>query len=163
MRYLRSSLALAGLLLAAAPLLAGPPWIAIEYPVNPYDRTTRDAFLLVHAFHHGTPIGLPVTGTAVGVVNGQRRTVDLSLEPTSRTGVYALRNQWGSVGEWTLVLTVTQGKDDVAQAMVKVSGGRIFAVDVPTRAGRDGNREVTFPRRFTQAEIDASLTGRPGR
>jgi hypothetical protein len=163
MKALRSTVALAALLVVASPLIAGPPWIAIEYPGNPYDPTTRDAFLLVHAFHHGTPIGLPVSGIAVGVVNGNRRSVDLKLDATSRTGVYALRNQWGTDGEWTLVLTVSQGKDDVAQAMVKVSRGTILAMDVPTRAARNGNREMTIPRRFTQAEIDASLTGRGGR
>ena len=55
--------------------VAGPPWISIEYPVNPYDRTTKDAFLLVHAFHHGNATDFPVNGTAEGLVNGQRRSL----------------------------------------------------------------------------------------
>ena len=35
-------------LLVAAPAsgLKGPPWISIELPANPYDNSTRDAFLL---------------------------------------------------------------------------------------------------------------------
>jgi len=54
------SLGLAALVsaLVATPALAGPPWISIELPANPYDQATRGAFLLVHAFHHGTPIGV---------------------------------------------------------------------------------------------------------
>ena len=71
---------------AAARTLSGPPWISIEHPVNPYDATTRDAFLLVHAFHHGTPQNFPVTGTAEGMVDGQRRTVNLEFTRTSRSG-----------------------------------------------------------------------------
>jgi len=41
------SLALAALatalVAAPAPALAGPPWISIELPANPYDRSTRAA------------------------------------------------------------------------------------------------------------------------
>ncbi|PYP64227.1 MAG: hypothetical protein DMD37_03225, partial [Gemmatimonadetes bacterium] len=54
------TVALAALMSAAlaSPALAkGPPWISIELPVNPYDRTMQGAFLLVHAFHHQTPVG----------------------------------------------------------------------------------------------------------
>src|SRR5437588_626712 len=61
--------------LVATPALAGPPWISIELPANPYDQATRGAFLLVHAFHHGEPIGYLVTGTAEGIVGGERRSI----------------------------------------------------------------------------------------
>jgi hypothetical protein len=45
---------------AVAPSVRmGPPWISIEYPVNPYDSSTKDAFLVVHAFHHGNPMNFP--------------------------------------------------------------------------------------------------------
>ena len=90
---LRRSLSLAALALvtlsiaAAAPAPLGPPWISIEYPPSPYDQTTRDAFLLVHTFHHGTPITAPLVGKAEGIVSGKRRTVSLEFASTSRTGV----------------------------------------------------------------------------
>ena len=95
-----------------APAPVGPPWISIEYPVNPYDQTTRDAFLVVHAFHHGTPMAFPVSGTAEGIVNGQRRTITLDFGTTSRTGAYALKKQWPDQGTWTLVIGVMQGPED---------------------------------------------------
>jgi len=66
-RLLIGALAAALNVPSAAPAptaIAGPPWISIEYPVNPYDATTRDAFLVVHAFHHGVPTAFPVSGTA---------------------------------------------------------------------------------------------------
>jgi hypothetical protein len=59
-----TSLVLSLATLAALPSVAhaGPPWISIELPANPYDRATKGAFLVVHAFHHGTPVGFPVSG-----------------------------------------------------------------------------------------------------
>ena len=157
---LRSLTLVATLVLAsgAAPLLAaGPPWISIEMPANPFDRASRGAFLLVHAFHHGTPMNFPVTGRAEGIVAGQRRTVPLRLVPTSRDGVYAVHNQWGSTGVWTLVLTVTQGPGDGATALVDIaSNGLVTAVRVPTARHREGD----FPRAVTAAEVEAGLRSR---
>jgi hypothetical protein len=142
---------------APALPIAGPPWISIEHPVNPFDRTTRGAHLLVHAYHHGTPVGHPVSGTAEGIVNGQRRTITLRFESTSRTGVYALRKQWPSDGTWSLVVNVTQGNDgdgNVAQALVELSPtGGVASVHVPTRQHAEG----AFPRRLSAPEIETAL------
>ncbi len=142
---------------AATSVVAGPPWISIEYPVNPFDRTTRGAHLLVHAYYHGTPVGYPVTGTAEGLVNGERRTMTLRFETTSRTGVYALRKQWPSEGSWTLVIGVNQGGHEdgsVAQALVELSPtGAVASVHVPTRQHAEGR----FPRKLTPAEIETAV------
>jgi len=140
----------------SALALKGPPWISIELPANPYDQDTRGAYLLVHAFHHGTPIGFPVSGRAEGLVDGRRRTVKLDFQATSRPGVYALRKQWPDEGEWSLVVSVTQGRDTEAQALVQISGGEVIAVRVPTE--RRGGTVV--PRLLTQAEIEGSLRDR---
>ncbi len=151
------ALAAAFATLAATPLLAGPPWISIEYPVNPYDSQARGAVLLVHAFHHGTEVDdTPVTGTAEGLVNGQRKSVRLEFTRTSRPAVFALRNQWGTAGEWTLVISVAsshQPQAEAAQALVRLSGDRILSVDVPTRQANG----YALPRPITSEEIEASL------
>ena len=143
---------------SARTTVAGPPWISIETPVNPYDASTRGAFLLVHAFHHGDPVAVPVTGTAEGVVNGERRTMALAFTPTSRAGAYALRKQWSDAGVWTLVITVHQHENDVAQALVEIGpDGEVSRVQVPTRVGE---RDFTFPRQVSAQEIDAALRQR---
>jgi hypothetical protein len=135
----------------------GPPWISIEYPANPLDQSTRGAFLLVHAFHHGTPVQAPVRGTAEGIVNGERKSVALRFETTSRPGVYALRKQWNDGGVWSLVIAVNQGEDDQAQALVELGAdGAITSVRVPTRR----EREWTIPRKITAQEIEESLQSR---
>ena len=135
--------------------LAGPPWISIEYPANPLDRTTRGAYLLVHAFHHGTPVGLPVRGTAEGIVDGQRRTVQLDFATTSRAGVYALSRQWPTDGHWLLVISVAQeGMEHGATALVRVAPtGEIAAVEVPSRE-QDG---WTIPLPVTRRDIETAL------
>jgi hypothetical protein len=152
---------LAALLLAALPAsaLAGPPWISIELPANPWEPTTRGAFLVVHAYHHGTPMASPISGTAEGMVNGQRKSIPLSFEKTSHAGIFALRNQWGNSGRWVLVITVSQGdhpQEDIAQAIVEISEkGTVTGVRVPTSSEHEGR----FPRRATTAEIEAALRG----
>lgn len=140
---------------SARTAAAGPPWISIETPVNPYDATTKDAYLLVHAFHHGTPVAVPVSGTAEGIVNGQRRSVKLEFTSTSRAGAFALKKQWGVVGIWTLVIAVHQHESDAAQALVDVGAdGEVARVQVPTRVGE---RNFRFPRAVSAQEIDAAL------
>jgi hypothetical protein len=136
---MRRSLSLAALavltltIAAAVPATLGPPWISIEYPPSPYDATTREAFLLVHTFHHGTPIVAPVTGKAEGIVSGERRTVSLKFGGTSRTGVYALNKQWPSQGTWVLFITASQGPNDDVTAVVELgASGQVASIRVPT-------------------------------
>ena len=153
------TLSLAALLSSAlaAPALAGPPWISIELPANPYDRDTRGAFLLVHAFHHGTAVNAIVTGTAEGIVDGQRRTITLEFAATGREGVRALRKMWPDEGIWTLAITAAQGPDDGATAVITLGAdGAVASINVPTR--RQG--EWTVPAKVSMAEIDAGLRAR---
>ena len=128
------ALALAALAVCGTARLAhaGPPWISIETPANPLDPTSRGALLLVHSFHHGTPVAIPVSGTAEGLVDGRRRTVALEFTPTSRPGVYALRYQPPREGSWILVIRVTQGPGDAATAIVRIADGEVAGVRVPT-------------------------------
>ena len=142
---------------AAAPASLGPPWISIEYPPSPYDASTRDAFLLVHTFHHGTPIVAPVTGKAEGVVGGERRSVTLKFSGTSRTGVFALNKQWPSEGTWVLFITGSQGPEDDVTAVVELAAnGQVAAVRVPTE--RRGSWMV--PSDVTAAERESILKSR---
>jgi hypothetical protein len=139
------------------PATMGPPWISIEYPVNPYDSSTKDAFLVVHAFHHGDPTNFPVSGSAEGIVSGQRRTVPLEFTRTSRTGVFALRKQWASEGAWTLVVGVVQGPGDRVSAIVELDrAGQVARVTVPTRR-RDGH---TIPAPVVMRDVESALRAR---
>jgi hypothetical protein len=144
--------------LAMSPAPVGPPWISIEYPPSPFDATTRDAFLLVHAFHHGTPMNFPVGGKAEGLVGGKRRSIDLDFTRTSRQGVYALKKQWPAEGNWVLAIAVTQEGDSKAGALVELSSaGDVVKVSVPTNRNAEG---WAIPRAITTAEVEAALKNR---
>ena len=108
----------AALLLAALPAIAvaGPPWIAVELPANPLNATTRDAFLLIRTYHHANAVSAPLTGRAIGVVDGKRRTIELTIERTSVPGVYAVRRNWPDEGAWALAIHLGEGTDGAAHA-----------------------------------------------
>jgi len=143
--------------LFAAPALAGPPWISIELPANPYDQATRGAFLLVHAFHHGQPVAYLLTGTAEGIVNGERRSIKLEFSETARDGVYALKRMWPTDGVWTLVIKANQGPDDAATAVIELGPeGEVASIRVPvTQRG-----QWTVPAPVSLGEIDTALKAR---
>lgn len=151
--------AAAVVLAAAAPAAFGPPWISVEVPPNPYDRASRGAYLVVHTYHHGQSVASGVTGTAEGIVAGERRTVRLTFEPASRPGSYALRKQWPSEGVWMLVIN-TGGTREGVTALVDVGqSGEVASVRVPTE--RRGDWEV--PREITAHDVNQSLQARAAR
>jgi hypothetical protein len=148
----------AALALAAA-LTVGPPWISIEYPGNPHDRSTMGTLLYVHVFHHAQPIAYPIEGTAEGVVNGERRSIKLKFTDTARPAVYGLSRQWPTEGVWTLVIKMRRDDhgEDGATAVVELGpDGEIASVRVPTRQ----QGEWTIPVDVSMSEIDRALRAR---
>ena len=145
-------------LTAFSTALAGPPWIAIEYPANPFDRASRDGFLTVRTYHHGEIVAKTVTGTAEGVVNGKRQSVRLDIRPGSQTGTYVVFWQQPAAGKWVLVINSgVQGVID-ATAVVEIGAtGGVAGVSVPTRSYSGG---WIGPRPVAASEIDALLQGR---
>ena len=133
----------------------GGPWISIETPVNPYDNATRGALLLVHTFHHGTPMDMPISGKAEGLVDGRRRSVAFTVDKSSHTGTYGVKRQWGDKGIWTLLITATPTEHmGSIQAVVDVGAdGAVERVDVPRTA-------QSMPRMLTAAEIERGLRER---
>lgn len=137
----------------AAPALAGPPWISVEYPVNPFDPATRSALMVVHTYHHGHPMQFPVRVVAVGTVDGQRRRAELPVVRTSRTGVWAVTGTLPR-GEWVLSATLTNENNDQATLLAGLgTDGRLVRAQVPFEL-RDG---LVVPRPATQAEVEAML------
>jgi len=143
---------LALLTATAGPALAGPPWISIELPANPLDPTTRDAFLVVHTYHHAQVMLSPVTGRAIGMVDGRRRTIELTFTRTSIGGEYALRRTWPAKGTWVLAIN-TGGDVGGVTALVGIGAdGEVHSVKVPRRSGAE-----PWGRPVTDQDIDATL------
>jgi len=131
--------------------LKWPPWLSIEWPINPYDRSNRDALLLVHAAMRGAvPTANDLSGSAEGIVNGARRTVALRFDATSEPGVFALRRQWPADGAWLLRITLR----NETTALVSLDRmGAVASVDVPMQATSGGR----IPRAVAPREIDSAV------
>jgi hypothetical protein len=150
----------AAALAVVAALAVGPPWISIEYPANPHDRSNTGTMLYVHVFHHAQPIAYPIEGTAEGFVNGERRSIKLKFTETARPAVYGLSRQWPTEGVWTLVIKMSRGESgggDGATAIVELgTDGEIASVRVPTRQ----QGQWTIPVDVSMTEVDRALRAR---
>ncbi len=133
---------------------AGPPWISIEFPANPHHASTRNASFLIHAYHHSNGILSKIDATAIGMVDGKRRTMQLDVRSTATDGLYALRTPLPKDGTWVLSLTMRDG-DAPATALVTVDRrGTISKVTVPSTTSKDG---WVVPRAVTQKDIEGAL------
>lgn len=83
----------------------GPPWLSVEMPANPLDPATRGAAFVVRTYRHSRPEATPLTGTAEGVVDGERRSVSLTFRPTGQPGVFAVDQIWPETGAWILAIS----------------------------------------------------------
>lgn len=149
---IRSFLLVFALLAAATPALAGPPWISIELPANPFDRATRGAFFSVRTYHHGDPMAFQVRAVMEGIVNGERVSRPVTMERTGTLGQWAVKTAPPEDGTWVLVVIGGEGSAS-ATALVDVTQGRVRGVDVPFDM-RDG---WAIPRAVSAEEIDARL------
>ena len=147
-----AGLAVALVLILSATAFAGPPWLSIELPANPYDRQTRGSIAIVRTYHHGVPMQLQVLGTAEGLIDGERVSLPLELIATSSTGVYALKGELPGRGVWVLVVRGGAEGNGVTAIVEVGPDGSVRAVDVPTRGD-----DPPIPRAITGPEIDARL------
>lgn len=148
------SLAIAATIAMAVPAVAGGPWISIELPANPY--SSRGAYVVVRTYLHGTPAPFVVTGTAEGLVGGQRRSLPMTITPTGQGGSMNIMKTWPSEGVWVLKLGV-DGAELGAAVGIGTTGDVAF-VRVPLN-GNGGTRPVS------RAEVEILLraleTGQP--
>jgi hypothetical protein len=131
-------------------VVKSPPWISIESPVNPYDRDSRGAAMLVHAsFREGDVQLTDLTGSAEGLVGGARRSVSLRFEATSRPNVFALRKQWPTEGAWLVRINLK-----TTTALVTLDqAGNVASVNLPTVFSSG----VPLPRAVSAREVDSTL------
>lgn len=136
--------------------IAGPPWIAIEYPVNPHDPNTRGAFCTVRTYHHGELMSYDISGTAEGLVNGKRQSVRLDIRRLPQDGMYAVRWQKPAQGKWALVISTARDGHYMATALIDVDPrGRVASVSVPSNPIEGGRWQV--PRKVAAAEVETLL------
>lgn len=149
-------LALAFSVVGAAAAIAGPPWISIEYPVNPLDPAAKGGFVTVRTYHHSDLVSFDIGGTAEGLVNGQRQSAKLDIRPLKSAGTYVVNWKKPAGGNWALIISTRRDGQHMATAVVKVdAAGQVASVTVPSRMIENGR--WTVPRAVAAPEIDALL------
>jgi hypothetical protein len=122
----------------AATMLAGGFNLEFGNPDANSDPKAKDAAVIVRAVGCHSPEKAVFTGTAVGMVDGKRQTVQLSLIPLSQPGVFAVKQQWPREGSWVLTFTASVDGIYLAGATVPVS-----ARGVERLAAKNYHRKLT--------------------
>jgi len=88
-----------------------------------------------------------ITGTAEGVVNGERQSVALQLVALPAAGVHAVQQQWPDSGQWVVHLTATcPATRAITSAIVPI-----------TKSGFLRDKTEILPAAATRAQIEAAL------
>ena len=137
-------LAVAALVLSALALAAGFTF-SIGSPVASQDFRFKTAVLALRTEGCAEPAKAQISGTAEGMVKGERRSVVLRVTAASKPGVYAVEQSWPAEGAWVVNLRgVCAG--ETAGALVPIG---------PKGFIRESSK--FFSRPATGAEVDASL------
>lgn len=133
------------MLACAGQMLAGGFWLQLGNPEANPAAGKMSAVLTVKAVGCNDPATAKVTATAVGMVNGQRRTIPLELQPLGEPGAYALSQQWPKEGKW--VIQLVGKKDDLlTYAMVGAGPGGVDRLHAKVDA-----------KAFAASDVDAML------
>lgn len=137
-KRMRTLLALGFGLALAGNALAGGQQIAV-------DVAPDGGSLLVRTYHCGGPAEIRLNGSALGIVNGQPKSVELKLVRTSEPGVFTVSRQWPAEGAW--VLTFTNEAGAFVNALVELQPGAALKI-----ASQESSRT-----KLTRPRIDAAL------
>ena len=130
---------------AAALVLAEGFTFTVGSPVASQDYQAKGAAFVFRTQGCAEPVKPQISGTAEGLVKGERRSVALKVVALTKPGVYAVYQSWPTEGEWVVNL-----KGTCAEA----SAGAIVPIG-PKGFIRESSK--FFPRPATRAEIEASL------
>ena len=101
MRKTIFSLTTAGLALAGY-LVAGGFWLQVGNPEASAEAQKANAAVTLKVAGCHDPALATVTATAIGVVNGERRSIPLQLTKLNEPGMYGIAQQWPKEGKWVI-------------------------------------------------------------
>jgi hypothetical protein len=94
----------------AAQLFAGGFYLQLGNPEASAEARKLGAVLTVKAAGCHDPAAAKVTAEAIGLVNGQRRSVPLEVKSLSEAGMFAVIGQWPKEGKWVVALNGISGE-----------------------------------------------------
>lgn len=99
----------------------GAPWLSLEAPANPMDPEVAGAAFVVRAYNHERPLGAALVGRAEGIVDGERRSLELKIRETKRPGTFVVPAEWPAEGEW--VVRIGFAGESPATLLVELGSG----------------------------------------
>ena len=106
--------------MTAGWLMAGGFWLELGNPEASAEARKANAVFTVRAIGCHDPAAAKVTATAIGIVNGQRKTLPIELTKMSAPGTYAVAQQWPKEGKWVIQLV---GRNDEQFTNTLVTAG----------------------------------------
>jgi hypothetical protein len=100
----------AALLALAGQLLAGGFYLQLGNPEASAEARKNNAVLTIKAWGCHDPSTAQLTATAVGMVNGHRQSIPLTVTKLSEVGMFALSQQWPKEGKWVIELVARNGE-----------------------------------------------------
>jgi hypothetical protein len=146
---------------SSTPAYAGGFQLSVETPASTQGEF-KDVVLLVRTFGCHQPADAGVAGRAEGIVNGERQSIPLELNPTSATGVLAIKQQWPAEGKWVLTFSGTYHKMTCSVLVELGERGRVRPGTRIEAGSRKGTHTRAVARTWTSEEIDLAIAGSIG-
>src|SRR5215471_1394720 len=135
--------------------LAGGFQLAVDTP-RAGDERTKDAVLVVHTFGCHQPADAKLTAKAEGIIDGKRDSVSVDLTPID-TGVYAIKQQWSSLGSWVIVITGNYNTMTSSLMIDLAPGGKVYSDTRLAEGSLKGTHVRAARQEWTASQIDAAL------
>jgi hypothetical protein len=100
----------AAILALAGQLLAGGFFLQLGNPEASAEARKNNAVFTIKAVGCHDPATAHVTATAIGMVNGQRQSIPLTVTKLSEAGMFSLSQQWPKEGKWVIEMVAKNGE-----------------------------------------------------
>jgi hypothetical protein len=110
----------AAAMMAAGSLMAGGFWLQLGNPEASPEASKANAVVTMIAAGCSDPAKAEITATAIGTVEGKRKSIPLSVIKLSKPGMFAIAQQWPKEGNWVIQL---EGRSDGHVTSTLVTAG----------------------------------------
>lgn len=136
----------------SATAIAGGFHISVKKNSGESSSYAKNVLLVVQPFGCHKPTDAQITGTAEGIVNGSRKTIELKFQKNSN-GESTLTKQWPDEGVWVLSI---QGAYNDSESSALVELGTNY--NLVAKENSSGEPEIkTFHKKLSVNEVESAL------
>lgn len=130
----------------AGQLLAGGFFLVLENPDASSEARNLHAVLTIKAAGCHNPETAKLTATAIGIVEGQRKEIPLTVKALSEPTMFAVIGSWPKEGKWVVRL---QARNDAGQFTNTIVAAGPEGID------RSSQKAAMQP--FSNSDVDSML------